>query len=78
MTAKCELKDYYFPNYDFGINLMYPLHYWTKKKCKKEFKKETYLFFDEALNNDTVDNNYQVYPTMDNIKNNEYDNYLGI
>jgi hypothetical protein len=76
--AKCELKEYWFPNYDFGAYWMYPLHLWTKKTCKKEFEKETFLFFDDDLNKDTVNNNYQVYPEMNNLTDAEYDNFISI
>ena len=75
ISAKCELKDYYFPNYDFGINIFKPMHWFYKKDCKREFAKEHYLFFDPKLNNDMVNNNFQVYPDMKKVPDEKYNNY---
>ena len=42
------------------------------KECKAEYKKEKHYFFDQSLNKDTINNNYQVFPRMDKISNKDY------
>jgi hypothetical protein len=74
--AMCPLRDYYFPNYDFGAPIFtQPVFLFAYSTCAEQRKSEEYQFYNPKINKDIEHNNFQVYPDILNISNEDYNQF---